>query len=131
MLIKFFLCNILKYAIIYFNNIPTNIKKISMPIETITNHVNQINYNTLTNIDNDNHNTSHNFSNYIDNLLNSINLTQNNAKKNSQEFILEKPGVSLSDIMIDLQKSSISINMAVQIRNKVISAYQEIMNMQV
>ncbi|WP_343192217.1 flagellar hook-basal body complex protein FliE [Buchnera aphidicola] len=102
-----------------------------MPIETITNHVNQINYNTLTNIDNDNHNTSHNFSNYIDNLLNSINLTQNNAKKNSQEFILEKPGVSLSDIMIDLQKSSISINMAVQIRNKVISAYQEIMNMQV
>ncbi|WP_343377716.1 flagellar hook-basal body complex protein FliE [Buchnera aphidicola (Formosaphis micheliae)] len=102
-----------------------------MPIETITNHVNQINYNTLTNIDNDNHNTSHKFSNYIDNLLNSINLTQNNAKKNSQEFILEKPGVSLSDIMIDLQKSSISINMAVQIRNKVISAYQEIMNMQV
>jgi flagellar hook-basal body complex protein FliE len=37
--------------------------------------------------------------------------------------------VSLSDAMISLQKSSIVFQETVQIRNKLVSAYQEIMNM--
>jgi len=34
-------------------------------------------------------------------------------------------------VMTDLQKSSISLQMGVQVRNKLVSAYQDIMNMQV
>ena len=37
--------------------------------------------------------------------------------------------VSLSDAMISLQKSSIAFQQTVQVRNKLVSAYQEIMNM--
>ncbi|MES2934461.1 MAG: flagellar hook-basal body complex protein FliE, partial [Pseudomonadota bacterium] len=39
--------------------------------------------------------------------------------------------VNLSDVMISMQKASISFQATVQVRNKLVSAYQEMMNMQV
>ena len=39
--------------------------------------------------------------------------------------------VSLSDVMISMQKASIGFQATVQVRNKLVSAYHEIMNMQV
>jgi len=39
--------------------------------------------------------------------------------------------VSLNDVMVDLQKSSVSMQMGIQVRNKLVSAYQDVMNMQV
>jgi flagellar hook-basal body complex protein FliE len=39
--------------------------------------------------------------------------------------------VNLSDVMIAVQKASISFQAAVQVRNRLVSAYHEIMNMQV
>ena len=39
--------------------------------------------------------------------------------------------VSLSDVMIAMQKASINFQATVQVRNKLVSAYHEIMNMQV
>ena len=39
--------------------------------------------------------------------------------------------VSLSDVMISMQKASIDFQATVQVRNKLVSAYHEIMNMQV
>ena len=33
--------------------------------------------------------------------------------------------------MVDLQKSSVSLQMGIQVRNKLVSAYQDVMNMQV
>lgn len=38
-------------------------------------------------------------------------------------------GVELSDVMIEMQKARISFETLSQVRNKVVSAYQEIMNM--
>jgi flagellar hook-basal body complex protein FliE len=49
----------------------------------------------------------------------------------AEKFTLGEPGVALNDVMTDLQKSSISLQMGVQVRNKLVSAYQDIMNMQV
>ncbi|MFN6886260.1 flagellar hook-basal body complex protein FliE, partial [Proteus mirabilis] len=46
-------------------------------------------------------------------------------------FTLGTPGVELNDVMVDMQKSSISLQMGVQVRNKLVAAYQEIMSMQV
>ncbi len=34
------------------------------------------------------------------------------------------PGISLNDVMVDLQKSSVSLQMGVQVRNKLVAAYQ-------
>jgi len=102
-----------------------------MSITSISNNINKINLNVLTDAEKKNKSLFNNFFNCIENTLNKINLTQKNAKKHSQDFILDKPGVSLSDAMIDLQKSAITIHLAVQLRNKLVSSYQEIMNMQV
>ncbi|BGI51292.1 MAG: flagellar hook-basal body complex protein FliE [Buchnera aphidicola (Ceratovacuna japonica)] len=38
---------------------------------------------------------------------------------------------TVSDVMLDLEKSSLYLEIAVKVRNKIMSAYQEIMNMQI
>ncbi|MGK3113339.1 flagellar hook-basal body complex protein FliE [Candidatus Pantoea formicae] len=63
--------------------------------------------------------------------LDKISETQNTARARAQDFEMGKPGIQLNDVMVDLQKSSISMQMGVQVRNKLVSAYTDIMNMQV
>jgi len=63
--------------------------------------------------------------------LGRISDTQNAARAQANEFSLGTPGVSLNDVMVDLQKSSVSLQMGIQVRNKLVSAYQDVMNMQV
>ncbi|WP_034915658.1 MULTISPECIES: flagellar hook-basal body complex protein FliE [Erwinia] len=63
--------------------------------------------------------------------LNKISDTQNAARTQAQDFEMGKAGVNLNDVMIDLQKSSVSMQMGIQVRNKLVSAYTDIMNMQV
>ncbi|MDD5335617.1 MAG: flagellar hook-basal body complex protein FliE [Rhodoferax sp.] len=70
------------------------------------------------------------FSGALRKSLDAISETQNKAYGQAQDFELGKPGVALNDVMVDLQKANISFQMGVQVRNKVVAAYQEIMNMQ-
>ncbi|ARF49988.1 MULTISPECIES: flagellar hook-basal body complex protein FliE [Pantoea] len=63
--------------------------------------------------------------------LDKISETQTTARSQAQAFEMGKPGVALNDVMVDLQKSSISMQMGIQVRNKLVSAYTDIMNMQV
>jgi flagellar hook-basal body complex protein FliE len=44
-------------------------------------------------------------------------------------FQLGDPTVSLEDSMIAMQKANITFQAAVQVRNKVVAAYQDIMNL--
>lgn len=53
---------------------------------------------------------------------------QQNALGQAQDFELGKPGVALNDVMVDLQKANIGFQMSLQVRNKLVAAYQEIMN---
>jgi len=62
--------------------------------------------------------------------LDRISDTQQNAYSQAEAFELGKPGVALNDVMVDMQKANISFQMGLQVRNKVVAAYQEIMNMQ-
>ena len=39
--------------------------------------------------------------------------------------------VSLPDVMIQLQKANLSFQAMTQVRNRLVSAYQDIMNMQI
>ncbi|WES66647.1 flagellar hook-basal body complex protein FliE [Superficieibacter sp. HKU1] len=57
--------------------------------------------------------------------------TQNAARVQAEKFSLGEPGVALNDVMTDLQKSSVSLQMGIQVRNKLIAAYQDIMAMSV
>ncbi|PWC22159.1 flagellar hook-basal body complex protein FliE [Brenneria roseae subsp. roseae] len=63
--------------------------------------------------------------------LDKISTQQQTARTQAQDFELGKPGIALNDVMVDLQKSSLSLQMGIQVRNKLVSAYQEIMNMTV
>lgn len=62
--------------------------------------------------------------------LGRISETQQKAYGQAEAFELGKPGVALNDVMVDLQKANISFQMGVQVRNKLVAAYQEVMNMQ-
>lgn len=63
--------------------------------------------------------------------LNQVNQTQLQAEQLGRNFALGDDSVSLSDVMIAGQKASISFQATVQVRNKLVSAYHDIMNMQV
>ena len=62
--------------------------------------------------------------------LERISGAQAQAYGQAEAFEMGKPGVALNDVMVDLQKANIGFQTGVQVRNKLVAAYQEIMNMQ-
>ncbi len=71
------------------------------------------------------------FAGQLNAALDRISETQNSAKAQAEKFALGEPGIALNDVMTDLQKSSVSLQMGIQVRNKLVAAYQEMMSMQV
>jgi len=71
------------------------------------------------------------FKEYIKIGLEILSKNDKKSKNSSEEFVLNKSGAPLNDVVIDLEKSSLSMQMAIQVRNKIMSAYQEIMNQQI
>lgn len=69
------------------------------------------------------------FSSALKSSLDQVNRVQSEAQQQAQRFALGDNSVSLSDAMISLQKSSIALQQTIQVRNKLVQAYQEIMNM--
>lgn len=63
--------------------------------------------------------------------LDHVNSRQQQAAQVAQDFELGKPGANLQDVMVSIQKANISFQQTVQVRNRLVSAYHEIMNMQV
>ncbi len=63
--------------------------------------------------------------------LDRISDTQTAARTQAEKFTLGEPGVALNDVMTDMQKASVSMQMGIQVRNKLVVAYQEVMSMQV
>jgi flagellar hook-basal body complex protein FliE len=61
--------------------------------------------------------------------LDQVNRTQQQAASLSDQFERGVPGVELPQVMLELQKSSVSFRALTEVRNKLVSAYQEIMNM--
>jgi flagellar hook-basal body complex protein FliE len=63
--------------------------------------------------------------------MDQVNQAQRQAQSLAQDFSAGNPDVNLQDVMVNLQKASLSFQQMVQVRNKLVTAYQEIMNMQV
>jgi flagellar hook-basal body complex protein FliE len=63
--------------------------------------------------------------------LDQVNQTQQSANALGQAFESGTSTASLAEVMIAMQKASISFQATVQVRNKLVSAYQDIMNMPV
>ncbi|MFC0166596.1 flagellar hook-basal body complex protein FliE [Pseudoduganella danionis] len=71
------------------------------------------------------------FSDALKSALDGVNASQVKAEDMSQKFALGDDSVSLSDMMIATQKASINFQATIQVRNKLVSAYHDIMNMQI
>jgi flagellar hook-basal body complex protein FliE len=70
------------------------------------------------------------FKNYLEGALNNINQTQ--AQSNSAtQGLMNGSMDNLHQVMITAEKASVTLQTTLEIRNKVVEAYQEIMRMQV
>jgi len=61
--------------------------------------------------------------------LDRVSHAQNAANTQARAFEMGDPDVSLSNVMIDLQKAGLSFQATVQVRNRLVDAYKEIANM--
>jgi flagellar hook-basal body complex protein FliE len=71
------------------------------------------------------------FANLLKQSLDQVNETQQNASRLRTAFETGDSAVSLVDVMTATQKASISFEAITQVRNRLLSAYQEIMKMPV
>lgn len=60
-----------------------------------------------------------------------VNSTQEESARLAKEFELGTSDANLHEVMTSLQKANISFQTMVQVRNKLVAAYNDIMNMQV
>ena len=76
-------------------------------------------------------NSAVDFSQVLKTAVDQVNSAQLETNKLAKQFEMGEPNANLQDVMISLQKANISFQTMVQVRNKLVNAYQDIMNMQV
>jgi flagellar hook-basal body complex protein FliE len=75
--------------------------------------------------------TDSDFASSLDAAVKAVSRGQTQAEEVQRQFALENPNVGLEDAVVAMSKASISFAAAVQVRNRLVQAYDQIMNMQV
>jgi len=71
------------------------------------------------------------FSGALKGALQSVSNAQNQASNMQREVQMENPAVSLEETMVAIQKAQIGFQATLHVRNRMVQAYTDIMNMQV
>lgn len=71
------------------------------------------------------------FSQAFNAALKSVSQAHHQATSMQREVALDNPTVSLEQTMVAMQKAQIGFQAALQVRNRLVQAYSDIMNMQV
>ncbi len=71
------------------------------------------------------------FSGALKSALGSVSAAQNDATRLQREVQMENPKVSLEETMVAIQKAQIGFQATLHVRNRMVQAYTDIMNMQV
>jgi flagellar hook-basal body complex protein FliE len=71
------------------------------------------------------------FSSMLKNSIDKVNDAQMQAGEMSTAFQQGDANVDVVEVMLQMQKASISFQAMVQVRNRLVSAYQDVMNMPV
>jgi flagellar hook-basal body complex protein FliE len=71
------------------------------------------------------------FSQVLKSTIDQVNAAQQDAQKMTEDFSAGQSNVNLQDVMVNLQKANLSFQQMTQVRNKLVSAYHDIMNIQV
>lgn len=70
------------------------------------------------------------FGDVLKDALNKVNMAQLHSEQITHDFVIGND-VELHQVMIATEKANLALQLTMQIRNKVIESYQEIMRMQV
>ena len=73
----------------------------------------------------------HGFSAELESALRSVSASQNHSSHLQKEVQLENPSVSLEETMVAMQKAQIGFQATLHVRNRLVQAYSDVMNMQV
>jgi flagellar hook-basal body complex protein FliE len=79
--------------------------------------------------DSNNDNGIESFKSLLNDKLNQVNQLQVNSENASADFI-NGGDIDIHQVMLSAEEAKMSIEMAVQVRNKIVEAYQEINRMQ-
>ena len=71
------------------------------------------------------------FAQVLQNSIDKVNQTQQSANQMAEKLAAGDTSQNLHEVMIALQTASVSFQEMVQVRNKLVTAYQDVMNMQV
>ena len=71
------------------------------------------------------------FAQVLQSSIDKVNQTQQQADQMAEKLAAGDTGQNLHEVMIALQTASVSFQEMVQVRNKLVTAYQDVMNMQV
>jgi flagellar hook-basal body complex protein FliE len=71
------------------------------------------------------------FSSALKGALADVSAAQNESTRLQKEVQLENPSVSLEETMVAIQKAQIGFQATLHVRNRMVQAYSDIMNMQV
>lgn len=77
--------------------------------------------------------TSHSaeFGHLLKQSIRQVNTQQHKAARLAEAFEREDPNVDLAQVMIEKQKARLAFEALMQVRNRLVTAYQDIMNMPV
>lgn len=73
----------------------------------------------------------HGFGVALESALRSVSASQNHSTHLQREVQMENPAVSLEETMVAMQKAQIGFQATLQVRNRLVQAYTDVMNMQV
>jgi len=71
------------------------------------------------------------FKTYFEKAIGSVNEDQMTSQKVQDAYTKEDPSVSLSKVMIQMQRADISLSALVEVRNKLLDGYKTLMDMNV
>jgi flagellar hook-basal body complex protein FliE len=71
------------------------------------------------------------FGDMLMDVLKEVNASQNESRNLANSFLTGQSGVEIHDVKMAAEKAGVAMQLTIQVRNKVLEAYQEISRMQV
>lgn len=85
--------------------------------------------NNQVNNSSDNSNDNINFADVLEKQLSTVNDKQIDAQQTSTQFV-QGDDINIENVMLSTQEAKLSLELAIQVRNKLVDAYQELNRMQ-
>lgn|SRR5690554_2959099 len=77
------------------------------------------------------HNNSNlNFQDFLKQAISEVNDMQISADSQAIGFAAGQPNIDIHEVMIGMEQAHLALQLTIEVRNKVVEAYQEIMRMQ-